>query len=248
MSDPAQPLLDRVAVVSGASRGIGRASALALAMAGAHVVACAKQTGGLEELDDEIRAATGKSATLVPFDLVDGGGIDRLGGALFERFGKVDVLVHAAAILGGLSPVAHFEPRDYAKVVAVNQTAVYRLIRSLDALLRASDSGRAIFLTSRRAREAKAFWAGYASTKAAAEMLVQCWADEVEHTPIRTVLLDPGAMNTRMRGEAYPGEDKALLPDPSEIGPLVVELARGDRQPPKGVVSFRAWKAENAAA
>ena len=234
------PLSDRIALVVGASRGIGYESALALARAGAHVVATARTQGGLEELDDAIFAATGKHATLVPFDLVDGGGIDRLGGAIFERFKRLDVWVQAAATMGpsGLTPVAHADPREFAKVEKVNFTGVYRLIRSLEPLLRASDAGRVIHLTSSVAATPRAFWGMYAATKAGAEALMKAWADEVESTPIRVSIVDPGRMRTAMRAQAFPGEDPQTLPHPSEIGSLMVELARADLTPPP-TVRFR---------
>lgn len=238
------PLSNRIALVVGASRGIGFQSALALASAGAHVIATARTQGGLEELDDAIFAAAGKRATLVPFDLVDGGGIDRLGGAIYERFGRLDVWVQAAATMGpsGLTPVAHADPREFAKVEKTNFTAVYRLIRSLEPLLRASDAGRAIHFTTSVATAPKAFWGMYAATKAGAEALVKAWADEVESTPIRCSIVDPGRMRTQMRAQAFPGEDPDTLPHPSEIGPLVVELARADATPPV-TLRFRDWRA-----
>ena len=243
MSDASIPLKDRIALVVGASRGIGYEAALALARAGAHVIATARTQGGLEELDDAIFAATGQHATLVPFDLVDGGAIDRLGGAIFERFGRLDVWVQAAATMGpsGLTPVSHAEPREFAKVEKINFTAVYRLIRSLEPLLRASDAGRMIHLTTSVAANPRAFWGMYAATKAGAEALVKCWADEIESTPIRCAIVDPGRMRTQMRAQAFPGEDPETLPHPSEIGPLIVELARGDLTPPL-TVSFREWR------
>lgn len=239
------PLSGRIALVVGASRGIGYESALALAKAGAHVIATARTQGGLEELDDAVFAATGQHATLVPFDLVDGGAIDRLGGAIFERFKKLDIWVHAAATMGpsGLTPVSHADPREFAKVEKTNFTAVYRLIRSLEPLLRASDAGRAIHLTTSVAAKPRAFWGMYAATKAGAEALVKAWADEVESTPIRCAIVDPGRMRTQMRAQAYPGEDPQGLPHPSEIAPLIVELARGDLTPSL-TVSFKDWKSE----
>jgi NAD(P)-dependent dehydrogenase (short-subunit alcohol dehydrogenase family) len=243
-----KPLAGRIALVTGASRGIGYASALALAEAGAHVIAAARTQGGLEELDDEILAATGEHATLTPFDLVDGGAIDRLGGALFERFGRIDLLVHAAAMLGTLTPVSHMEPREWAKVVSVNLTAPYRMIRSYEPLLRASDAGRAIFFTTNVATTPRAFWGAYGATKAGLETLVRAWADEIENTPVRVAVVNPGKMRTRMRAEAYPGEDPETLPEPAEIAPLMVELARPDRQPPKETVSFPAWAAGRSGA
>ena len=239
------PLKDRIAVVTGASRGIGYASALDLAKAGAHVVACARTQGGLEELDDEILKATGERATLVPFDLIDGGAIDRLGGAIFERFGRIDAWVHTAAMLGtsGLTPVSHAEPREFAKIERTNFTGVYRLIRSFEPLLRQSDAGRAVYVTTSVAHAPKAFWGAYAATKAGAEAMVKCWADEIENTPIRVSVVDPGRMRTRLRAQAYPGEDPMKHPDPSEIGPLLVELCQPDRTPELDV-SFAKWKGQ----
>ena len=237
------PLKDRIALVVGASRGIGYESALALAKAGAHVIATARTQGALEELDDAIFAATGQHATLIPFDLVDGGAIDRMGGALYERFGKLDIWVHTAATMGaeGLTPVSNADPRGFAKIEKTNFTAVYRLIRSLEPLLGSSDAGRVIHLTTSVARTPRAFWGAYAATKAGAEALMKCWADEIESMPIRISIVDPGRMRTQLRAQAYPGEDPSQHPHPSEIGPLVVELARGDREPPLEV-KFREWK------
>ena len=244
MTPDALPLDDRIALVVGASRGIGYQAALALAVAGAHVVATARTQGGLEELDDAIYAATGRHATLVPFDLVDGGGIDRLGGAIFGRFGKLDIWVNAAATLGaqGLTPVSHIDPRGFAKIEKTNFTATYRLIRSLEPLLRGSDAARVIHLTTSLARDPKAFWGLYAATKAGAEAMMLAWGDEIESTPIRVSVLDPGRMRTQMRAQAFPGEDPQTLPHPSELGPLIVELARPDLTPPTRI-SFREWSA-----
>jgi NAD(P)-dependent dehydrogenase (short-subunit alcohol dehydrogenase family) len=229
----------RIALVTGASRGIGRASAVALARAGAHVVATATNQGALEELDDEVASATGRNVTLVPLDLKDGNGVDRLGAAIHERWGRLDVLVGAAAVLGPLTPVPHLDVKDWAKVMAVNLTAQWRLIRSMDPLLRASDAGRAVFLTSGVARRPRAFWGAYAASKAGLETLVGCYADEVEHTSVRAALLNPGGTATRMRAEAFPGEDAATLPSPEQIAELVLELCRPDREPPREVVDFR---------
>ena len=238
------PLKDRIALVVGASRGIGYESALALAKAGAHVIATARTVGGLEELDDAIFAATGQHATLIPFDLVDGGAIDRMGGALFERFGKLDIWVQAAATMGaeGLTPVSNADPRGFAKVEKTNFTAVYRLIRSLEPLLKASDAARVIHLTTSVATVPRAFWGAYAATKAGAEALMKCWADEIESMPIRVAIVDPGRMRTQLRGQAYPGEDPEQNIHPSAIGPLIVELARPDLTPPLEV-KFRDWNA-----
>ena len=235
-------LADRIALVVGASRGIGYESALALAKAGAHVVATARTQGGLEELDDAIYAATGRHATLVPFDLVDGGGIDRLGGAIYERFGKLDIWIHTAATLGaaGLTPVSHLDPRGWGKIEKTNLTAVYRLIRSLEPLLRQSDAARVVHLTSSLAAVPKAFWGAYAATKAGSEAMMKVWADEIESTPIRVSVVDPGRMRTALRAQAYPGEDPSVLPHPSEIAPLILDLCRPDQTPPL-TVNFKEW-------
>ena len=244
MPDPSPALGGRVALVTGATRGIGRAAALALGEAGAHVIAAGRTQGALEELDDAIRAAGGERATLVPMDLTNGQGLDELGFAIHQRHGKLDILVHAAAMLGGLRPAAHIPPVLWDKVVATNLTSVFRLIRSLEPLLKASAAGRAIFLTSGAAQRPLAFWGAYAATKAGLEALVRCWADEVETTTaIRAVLLDPGAMRTKLRAEAYPGEDKDALTDPSEIGPMIVELALArDLGLPAKTTLFTDWR------
>ena len=242
------PLQDKIAVVTGASRGIGREAALALALAGAHIVAIARTEGALTELDDEIRKLTGQPATLVPLDIADGDSLDGLGLALHQRFGRIDVLVHAAAILGPMTPVSHIEPKHWDRVVAVNLSATYRLIRSFEPLLRASDAGRAIFLTTGRVARPKAFWGPYGVTKAGVEHMVRTWADELEQTNVRAVLLDPNTMRTNMRAEAMPGEDPATVTDPAEIGPLIVELAQADLGQPTANVVFAEWKARGTLA
>jgi len=241
------PLKDHIALVTGASRGIGKAAALALAEAGAHIVAVARTPGALEALDDEIKALTGQSATLVPMDLGEHDGIDQLGLAIHQRFGRLDILVHSAALLGSLTPVSHIEPKHWDRVVSVNLTGTWRLMRSVEGLLRASQRPRAIFLTTGRVARPKAFWGLYGATKAGMEHLVRTWADELEQTKIRAVLVDPNAMRTRMRAEAMPGEDPAHLPDPSEIGPLIVELAQADLGLPTANVVFSDWKAATPA-
>jgi NAD(P)-dependent dehydrogenase (short-subunit alcohol dehydrogenase family) len=237
------PLTDKIALVTGASRGIGHASAVALAKAGAHVVAVARTEGALTELDDEIRAATGQPATLVPMDITAGDSLDQLGLALHQRFGRLDILVHAAAMLGPMTPMSHLEPNHWDKVVALNLTATYRMIRSFEPLLKASDAGRAIFLTTGRVAQPKAFWGPYGVTKAGMEHMVRTWADEMEQTNVRAVLLSPGPMRTKMRAEAMPGEDPETLTSPDEIGPLIVELAQADLGLPHANVAFAQWKA-----
>jgi NAD(P)-dependent dehydrogenase (short-subunit alcohol dehydrogenase family) len=219
-----RPLEGRIAVVTGASRGIGYHAAKGFAAAGAHVIAVARTVGGLEELDDEIRTAGG-SATLVPVDLKDFAAIDRLGAAIFERWKKLDVLLANAGILGQLSPLGHVPPKVWDDVIAVNVTANWRLVRSLDPLLRQSDSGRALFMTSALARHRRPFWGPYAVSKAAVEALADTYAREVEKTPIKVVAVDPGRTRTAMRAQAMPGEDPDTLPHPSEIVPHLVEMA-----------------------
>ncbi|ESQ73852.1 SDR family NAD(P)-dependent oxidoreductase [Asticcacaulis sp. AC402] len=235
----------RIALVTGASRGIGRACALGLAKAGAQVVACARSKAALEDLDDEIFAATGRHASLVPFDLTDGEAIDRLTAVLLERFGRLDSVVHAAAVSGTLTPVTHHEPKDFDKVVATNLTATWRLLRAVEPLMRLSQAGRlVVFTTGSSVTKGRAFWGLYGATKAAVETLVRAWADELDITPIRAALLSPGAMRTRMRAVAYPGEDPMSLPHPSEIVPLLLELLDPTREPPAETVDFRQQTAQ----
>jgi NAD(P)-dependent dehydrogenase (short-subunit alcohol dehydrogenase family) len=214
----------RIALVTGASRGIGQAVARRYAAEGAELVLTARTVGGLEETDDLVRAAGGK-AVLVPFDIADGDKIDELGLRLHERFGRLDVLVGNAAVLGGLGPLAHLEPKAWAAGVAVNLTANWRLIRSLDPLLRASSSGRAIFVTSGVTRGVFPYWGLYAATKTALETLVLTYAAETAKTPIRVNLVDPGVVRTRLRAEAMPGEDPMTLPPPESVADLFVRLA-----------------------
>ncbi|MGY2047752.1 SDR family NAD(P)-dependent oxidoreductase [Methylobacterium sp. JK268] len=222
-----KPLAERIAVVTGASRGIGRAAALALAAAGAHVIAIARTQGALEELDDTIRQAGG-TATLVPLDLTDYEAIDRLGAAIHERWGRLDVLVGNAGTLGRLMPLGHVEPKLWATVMDVNLTANWRLIRSLDPLLRMSDAGRAIFVTSGAASSCKAYWGPYAVSKAALEALVRTYAAETATTPVRAMLVNPGPLRTAMRRAAMPGEDPETLRTPDDLAPHIVRLARPD--------------------
>ena len=220
-------LADRIVLVTGASRGIGYFAAREAARRGAHVIAVARTVGGLEELDDEIKALGG-SATLVPADLADGDAIDRLGHAIFQRWGRLDGLVANAGVLTVLTPVAHILPKDFDKVMSLNVTANYRLIRSLDLLLRQSDAGRAVFVSSSSARSAKPFWGPYAASKAALEALVKAYAGEVANTPLRVNVFYPGAVRTAMRAKAMPGEDPETLPHPSEIAaPLIDTVEPG---------------------
>jgi NAD(P)-dependent dehydrogenase (short-subunit alcohol dehydrogenase family) len=216
-------LSDSIALVTGASRGIGAAVAIELTRLGAHVVITARTQGGLEETDDAIRSSGG-SATLLPLDLTEGEQIDAIGPSIFQRFGRLDVLVHSAGALGRLTPVAHILPADWANVIAVNLSAAWRLIRSCDPLLRNAEAGRAVFVTDERARAPKAYWGAYGATKAGLEHLVLTWADEVRTTRLRVNLFDPGVVATRLRANAMPGEDPSVLPKPADVAPALVAL------------------------
>jgi NAD(P)-dependent dehydrogenase (short-subunit alcohol dehydrogenase family) len=213
-----------VALVTGASRGIGRAAALAYAEAGAHVIALARTVGGLEELDDAIQAAGG-SATLVPADIRDGDAIDRLGAAIHERWGKLDILLGNAGVLGPLSPLGHVEPKAFDEVMAVNVTANWRLIRSMDPLLKASDAGRAIFVSSGAANKTNAYWGPYSASKAALQALAMTYAAECRTTPVNVMIVNPGPLRTIMRQAAMPGEDPMTLKTPEDLAPHLVRLA-----------------------
>ncbi len=212
-----------IALVTGASRGIGYATALALARTGAHVVAVARTQGGLEDLDDAIRALGG-SATLVPLDLNDLDGIARLGAALHERFQRLDILVGNAGAGGPSSPLGHVEPKEWQSVFAINVTANFQLIRCMEPLLQASQAGRAVFITSTAASKASAYRGVYAASKAALETLARTWAHETERTPLRVNLFNPGPIRTRMRAAFMPGEDPATLDTPEQAAEHIVPL------------------------
>ena len=214
----------RVALITGASRGIGRSIAKRFAREGAHLILSARTQGALEELDDEIRSLGGH-ATLVPADLTDYAKIDEMGAAVFQRYGRLDILVGNAAMLGILSPLGHIDPALWEQTVALNLTANWRLIRSFDPLLRQSDAGRALFLTSGAARGAVPYWGVYATSKAALETMVKIYAAEVAKTAIRVNLVDPGAIRTGMRAEAFPGEDPMTLKAPDRIAQVFVDLS-----------------------
>jgi NAD(P)-dependent dehydrogenase (short-subunit alcohol dehydrogenase family) len=222
-----RPLAGRVALVTGASRGIGRATARAYAAAGAHVIALARTQGALEDLDDAIRQA-GSSATLVPADLRDFAALDRLAAAIRERWGKLDILLGNAGLLGELAPLPHLDQPVWDAVMAVNVTANWRLIRALDPLLRASDAGRALFLTSGAAHKATAYWGVYAVSKAALDALVRTYAAETAQSPVRVMLVNPGPLRTAMRRAAMPGEDPETLRTPDDLAPHLVRLSAPD--------------------
>jgi NAD(P)-dependent dehydrogenase (short-subunit alcohol dehydrogenase family) len=220
-------LAGRIALITGASRGIGAAVAKRYAAEGAHVVLVARTQGGLEEVDDAIRAARGDDtgATLVPLDLAEDNGIERLGAALFERFGRLDILVGNAGLLGTLGPLGHIEPKTWDDVFRVNVTANWRLIRSCDPLLRRSAAGRALFVTSGVTRAVHPYWGLYAASKAALETMVRTYAAEMAKTAVRANIVSPGIVRTRMRAQAFPGEDPATLPPPEAVTDIFVDLA-----------------------
>ena len=236
-------LQDRLAVITGASRGIGRAVALGMAAEGAHVILIARTVGGLEEVDDEIRKVGGK-ATLVPMDLTDFAAIDRLGATIFERWGKLDILIANAGLLGTLTPLSHMDPKDWDKTLAVNVTANYRLIRSLEPLLKRSDAGRAVFVTSGAAHKCKPYWGGYSVTKAALDAMMKTWAAECEKTSIRINSVSPGPTRTAMRKKAMPGEDPSTLTRPADLVPLFIELALPSSERHGEIVEYQKVKAK----
>ena len=231
----------RIALVTGASRGIGRAVALALAKEGAHVVITARTTGALEEVDDEIQEFGG-NATILALDLKRLEKIDQLGPTLYQRWGKLDIVVGNAGLLGALSPIAHATDDAWTNVMSTNLAANWRLIRTLDPLLQRSDAGRAIFVTSGAAQRSTAYWGLYAASKAALETLVKTYASENAATKVRANLINPGPTRTGMRSKAYPGEDPATLPTPDDIAPLFVELALPSCAHNGEVVGFRQWR------
>ncbi|MFZ5609207.1 MAG: SDR family NAD(P)-dependent oxidoreductase [Pseudomonadota bacterium] len=238
-------LSGRLAVVTGASRGIGAAIALGLARAGAHLVLVARTQGALEDLDDAIQGEGLAPATLVPLDLADGAGIDRLGAAVAERWGKLDILIGNAGILGELTPVSHISVKEWEALLAINLTANWRLIRTFDPLLRASEAGRALFISSGAAHKAKPYWGGYAVTKIALEKLVETYAAEVANvSAVKANLLDPGPMRTRMRAAAMPGEDPLTLPPPEALVPLVLKLCARTLDKTGALFRFADWRQE----
>jgi NAD(P)-dependent dehydrogenase (short-subunit alcohol dehydrogenase family) len=236
-----KPLADRIALVTGASRGIGAALALQLAEAGAHVVAVARTVGGLEELDDKIKAAGG-TATLVPLDVKDFDGIARLALALNERYGRLDVLVGNAGVLPTASPLGHVEPKDWHNAMAVNVTANWQLIRCMDPLLQRAPAGRAVFLTSSVVHKDRAYWGPYAASKAALEALVRAYAAECETTNVRANLFAPGPTRTRMYLSAFPGIDRATLPTPEQVSKAIVPLCLASCTENGKLYDYRAGK------
>ncbi|MDC1090546.1 SDR family NAD(P)-dependent oxidoreductase [Emcibacteraceae bacterium] len=233
----------KVAVVTGASRGIGKATALALAKEGAHIIAVARTVGALEALDDEIKAVSGNAATLIPLDITDFDALDRLGGVIMEKYGKLDILIANAGFLADITPVSHLKPKTFDKLINVNVTANYRLIRSLDPLLRAADHGRAVFMgSSNVARNPRHFWGGYATSKAALECLVKTYAQEIERSNLRVNILNPGPIRTAMRAKAAPGEDASKLDTPEDLMPLMMQLCSPEFNDNGIVADYKMWK------
>jgi NAD(P)-dependent dehydrogenase (short-subunit alcohol dehydrogenase family) len=226
------------ALVTGASRGIGRAAAVTLARAGAHVIAVARTQGALEDLDDQVKQAGGK-ATLVPCDLKDMPALDRLGGAIAQRWGKLDIFVGNGAILGPLAPLGHVSPKEWDEVMAINVTANWRLIRSFDPLLRLSDDGRVVLVGSGASWSCPAYWGPYSISKAALDAIARTYAAECAETKIRVNVFNPGATRTRMRAQAAPGEDPDSLPTPEDIVGHLVALCRPDFRETGGVMEGR---------
>lgn len=218
----------RITLVTGASKGIGRAAALELAKAGHHVIAVARSEKALTALDDEILQATNRNATLIPMDLRDMAAIDRLAGALLERFGRLDGLLGNAGVLGTLGPLETISPAAFSETMEINFTANWRLIRATHPLLRMSEAGRALFVTTGIVPRPRAFWGVYGASKAALETMIACYADEIEKTPIRVNLFDPGAVRTEMRFKAMPGEDPLTLPTPQEVAATIPQYLSPD--------------------
>ncbi len=213
----------KVALVTGASRGLGFATAIHLAKAGAHIVATARTKGGLEELDDAVKAV-GSSATLVPMNITDLDAIDRLGASIFERFKKLDILIGNAGTLGKLTPLAHVEPKVWEESLAINLTSNYRLIRSMDSLMQAAPAGRAVFVTSGLAYKCFPYWGTYSIGKAALEALMKTYAAEVATTNMRVNCFSPGPTRTKMRATAMPGEDPETLPTAEEVSAQMLDM------------------------
>ena len=230
----------RITLVTGATRGIGRATALALAGQGHHIIATGRTQGALEELDDAIESL-GATATLVPFDIRDMAQVNQLGLIVAERYGQLDGLFANAGILGDITPAPHVTPKTWDEVIATNLTANVNLVRALDPVLRESPSGRAVFVTSGVATSRRAYWSAYAASKAGLEAFVQCYAREVEHGSLRVNLLDPGATATQMRAKAMPGEDPSTLPQPEDVAKLAAHMLSPDFTDSAAIVRYRDW-------
>lgn len=240
----AKTLSGRIALVTGASRGIGRAAAIGLAQAGAHVVLAARTVGGLEEVDDIIRKAGG-AATLLPLDLGDAAKLDALGPSLHQRWGKLDILIANGAMLGPLTPLGHIKDEDWARVLEINLSANWRLIRTLDPLLRLSDAGRGVFVTSAAVQKCLAYWGCYSITKSAVDALVKTYANELASTAVKVNLVNPGPVRTAMRRQAFPGEPPESLPPPEDLAELFVELSQPSLAVSGQIFDYRAWREQH---
>lgn len=223
MTATAPPLAGRVALITGASRGLGAACAVELARRGARVVLLARMEGALEEVDDQVRAAGGE-ATLLPLDLANGDALDSVGPSIYARFGRLDALVHAAAFLGRLTPAPHIQPRDWDAALAANLTSAWRLMRTCGPLLDAGDAGRAVFVTCERAAVPRAYWGAFGATRAGMEHLVLTWAAETTGRALRVNLFEAPPMATRFRAFAYPGEAPSAQPPPERVAPQLADL------------------------
>jgi NAD(P)-dependent dehydrogenase (short-subunit alcohol dehydrogenase family) len=222
MSEQTGSLAGRIALITGASRGIGAAVARRFAAEGAHVVLAARTVGALEEVDDQIKALGG-SATLVPLDLQEFEKIDQMGAALYERFGRLDILVGNAGHLGSLGPMSHQDPKVFKRVMETNVIANYRLIRSMEPLLKLAPAGRAIFTACAAGHDPIAYWSAYAVSKAALEMMAKTWAAELTKTKVKVALVDPGPVATQLRRTAFPGEDQSVMAQPDDVAGLFLD-------------------------
>lgn len=240
MVSKSQPLKGRRALITGASKGIGAAIAVEYAKAGAHVILVARSKKKLEAVDDQIREAGAGEATLVPLDLMELDKIDQLAATIYERFGGLDILVSNAAQLGDLTPMAQIDPKAWNRVMTVNLTANARLIRALDPLLRTAEDGRALFVTDSIASKSKAYWAAYGISKTGLEKMVKTYAREVKNSPLKIHLVDPGAVDTSLRNQAYPGEDESMLLKPEDVAPFFVDLADPKKDHEKLLQAFAA--------
>ena len=235
------PLSGRIALVTGASRGIGRAVALGRARAGAHVIVAARSVAALEALDDEIQQLGG-TATLLQLDLKKGDRIDQLGPTLYQRWQHLDIFIGNAGTLGPLSPLSHVTEDGFLTTIEINLTANWRLIRTLEPLLKNAAAGRAVFVSSGAASGKYAYWGPYAASKAGLEALAKTWAQELADTPVRVNVVNPGATRTTMRAKAFPGEDPMKLPTPDDLVPLFLDLVSPSCARTGDIINFRDWR------
>ena len=243
-SASSKPLEGKVALVTGASRGIGRAVAIELARHGAHLILQGRIAGALEETDDAIRSASGSPATIIPLNLTQSDRVDALGPTLYQRFGHLDIFIANAGVLGALTPLAHITDQIWQNTMLVNLEANWRLVRTLDPLLRRSEAGRVVFVSSGAASGKKAYWGTYAISKAGLDALARTYAAEVANTAIKVNIINPGPIATAMRSKAYPGEDPATQPTPESIAPMLLELCDPDLEATGETFNGREWLAK----